>query len=116
MKLHRGDVWNVRFDPQVGEEIGKTRPAVIVSDDKVGILHVKMVVPITEWKTHFVDYSWFVRLTFGASSGLSKESAADCYQLKSVSEQRFAGRLGKLRDQDMQRIVESIMICVGGTL
>ena len=46
--MRRGDVWLINLDPTVGAEIKKTRPAVIVNDDAVGILPLKVIVPITE--------------------------------------------------------------------
>lgn len=46
--MRRGEVWLVRLDPKVGAEIGKTRPDAIVSDDEVGVLPLKVIVPITD--------------------------------------------------------------------
>jgi mRNA interferase MazF len=51
--MHRGDVWLINLDPTVGAEIKKTRPAVIVNDDAVGILPLRVIVPITEWKDRY---------------------------------------------------------------
>lgn len=45
----RGEVWNVNFDPSVGAEIRKIRPAVVISSDAVGRLPIKIVVPATEF-------------------------------------------------------------------
>jgi mRNA interferase MazF len=46
----RGEVWDICFDPSVGAEIQKTRPAVVVNIASVGRLPLRMVVPITDWK------------------------------------------------------------------
>jgi mRNA interferase MazF len=43
----RGEVWLVDFDPAIGAEIRKVRPAVIISMDTMGRLPLRMVVPIT---------------------------------------------------------------------
>ncbi|MBU0732774.1 MAG: type II toxin-antitoxin system PemK/MazF family toxin, partial [Proteobacteria bacterium] len=43
----RGEVWLINLDPTLGSEIKKTRPAVIVNDDAIGILPLKVIVPIT---------------------------------------------------------------------
>lgn len=48
--MRRGEVWLVTLDPIVGSEMGKTRPAVIVSKDAVGILPLKIIVPMIEWQ------------------------------------------------------------------
>jgi len=51
--MRRGEIWLINLDPTVGAEIRKTRPAVIVNDDEVGILPLKVVVPVTEWKDRY---------------------------------------------------------------
>lgn len=46
--MRRGQVWLYNSNPTVGDEIGKTRPAVIVNNDEIGTLQLKIIVPITE--------------------------------------------------------------------
>jgi mRNA interferase MazF len=58
----RSEIWLINLDPTVGSEIRKTRPAVIVSDDAIGILPLKVIVPITEWKDRYAVAPWLVRL------------------------------------------------------
>jgi len=60
--MRRGEVWLINLDPTVGAEIKKTRPAVIVNDDAIGILPLKVIVPITEWKDRYAVAPWLVRL------------------------------------------------------
>lgn len=43
--MRRGEIWLVALEPTVGAEIGKTRPAVIVSDETVGIFYLKLLFP-----------------------------------------------------------------------
>ena len=59
----RGEIWLVDFDPAVGAEIRKARPAVVVSVDSIGKLPLRIVVPITDWKDAYAAYAWFVDLT-----------------------------------------------------
>ena len=61
----RGEVWLVDFDPSVGAEIRKLRPAVVVSVDTAGRLPLRVVVPVTDWKPQYATYAWF---TFIAAS------------------------------------------------
>jgi mRNA interferase MazF len=68
----RGEVWLVRLDPTIGTEISKTRPAVIVNDDAIGILPLKVIVPITDWKQPFTTRPWMVYLDPIAENGLRK--------------------------------------------
>jgi mRNA interferase MazF len=46
----RGEVWLADFDPAVGAEIQKVRPALVISLDSIGRLPLRMVVPLTDWK------------------------------------------------------------------
>lgn len=50
----RGEIWRVSFDPTIGAEITKARPAVVISSDAVGRLPIKLVAPITDWKDYAV--------------------------------------------------------------
>ena len=93
----RGDVWLVSFDPTVGAEIRKVRPAVVVTAAGVGRLPFQIVVPLTDWKPHYVNASWFVAPPATAANGLSKDSGADAFQVKSVSENRFVNAWVKRR-------------------
>lgn len=109
----RGDVWTVNFDPSVGAEIGKARPAVVIGVESIGRLPLQLVVPITDWKPVFASFPWFVELTPNATNGLSKLSGADAFQVKSVSEARFVRRLGQITAAQTIEIADAIALCVG---
>ena len=66
--MDRGEVWKINLDPTIGAEIKKTRPAVIVNDDGVGILPLRVIVPITDWKMNYEIASWM------ASVGAKRKS------------------------------------------
>ena len=109
----RGEVWQIRFDPAEGDEIKKIRTAVVISENAVGRLRLKIVVPITEWKPRYASYPWFVLLTPTPTNGLTKDSGADAFQVKSVSETRFLNRLGELTAGQLDGIANAIAVCVG---
>jgi mRNA interferase MazF len=104
----RGEVWLISLDPTVGPEIRKTRPAVIVNDDSIGALPLKVIVPITEWKERFTIAPWLVRVEPAPDNGLDKTSAADAFQVRSVAQQRFVRRLGRLTDSQMAEIARAL--------
>jgi len=108
--MHRGEVWLVNLDPTVGAEIKKTRPAIIVSDDAIGILPLRVVVPVTEWKRRYAVAPWMVRLDPGEESGLDKTSAADAFQVRSVAQERLVRQLGAISDVGMQEIAEALAV------
>jgi mRNA interferase MazF len=52
---NRGEIWMIDFDPAVGAEIQKVRPAVVISVDTVGRLPLRLVVPVTDWKPRYAS-------------------------------------------------------------
>jgi mRNA interferase MazF len=106
--LRRGEVWLINLDPTVGSEIRKTRPAVIVNDDSIGILPLKIIVPITEWKDRYSVAAWMVRIDPTIDNGLTKVSAADAFQVRSVAEARFVRRLGRLSEVEVIAVTAAL--------
>lgn len=106
--VSRGDVWLVNFDPTIGSEIKKTRPAVIVSSDALGILPVHVVVPITDWKERYTKNLWHIKIVNDAANGLDKVSAVDALQIRSVSVDRLTKKVGRVSSTIMEEIVAAI--------
>ena len=104
----RGEIWLVNFDPTVGTEIQKTRPAVVVSSDAVGRLPIKLVTPLTDWKEYFASNIWHVRIDPDPTNGLTKVSAVDTLQLRGIDRQRFIRKLGDVASTTMEAIVLAI--------
>lgn len=109
----RGQIWEVNFDPTIGAEIEKLRPAIVVNTQEAGRLPLCIVVPITDWKTQFENFFWFVHLPPSQASGLYKESGADCFQVKSISINRFIRKLGRVTEKQLEDIACAITLCVG---
>jgi len=51
--MKQGEIWLINLDPTVGAVIKKTRPAIIVNDNALGKLPLKIIVPITDWKDRY---------------------------------------------------------------
>ena len=113
MNRSRGEVWRVRFDPQIGAEIRKIRPALVLSVDVVGVLPLRIVTPITEWRAKYQTAPWLVYLSPDQFNGLGKESTADCFQVKSVSPSRFQSRIGVVSAGVLAEVAAGIALCVG---
>ena len=109
----RGEIWQVTFEPTIGAEITKTRPALVVSIDEAGRLPLRIVVPITDWKPSFAHFFWFIHLPASKENGLAKDSGADCFQIKSLSIQRFVRKLGIATDEQMENIACAVALCIG---
>jgi mRNA interferase MazF len=108
--MHRSEIWLVRLDPTIGTEISKTRPAVIVNDDRIGILPLKVIVPITDWKEIFSTRPWMVCIQPSSENGLNKISGVDTFQVRSVSENRLLKKLGQVDNDTMQQISEALAL------
>ena len=100
--MKQGEIWLVDFAPKIGDEIDKRRPALIASTDAMGRLRLKVVVPITDPATS--SQSWHIAIDPDSSNGLLKRSVADCFQVKSISYDRFIKRLGVLSTDDMDEV------------
>src|SRR5437588_8008649 len=109
----RGDIWLIDFDPSVGAEIRKIRPAVVISLDTIGRLPLRIVVPLTDWQDPFAKLPWFVHLPMSATNGLTKDSGADAFQVKSVSESRFVRCVGLVTSAQLDDIASAVAMCVG---
>ena len=102
--MKRREVWWVNFDPSIGEEVKKKRPAVIVSNDAANkFLNRVQVVPLTS-RTDRVYPSEAVVVFEG------KESKAMADQLWTVSKSRLFSQAGILSPEDMRRVEEAIKI------
>lgn len=108
----RSEIWRVNFDPTIGTEIKKTRPAVVISSDAVGRLPIKLVAPITDWKDYFFNNLWHVKISPTAENGLSKLSTVDTLQLRGIDTQRFIEKLGTVDEITMEEILLAIVTVI----
>lgn len=108
----RGDIWRVELDPTRGVEMQKTRPAVVVNAEGVGKLPLRVIVPLTGWQEAFASLSWMTKVEPEAETGLSKESAADAFQIRSVDIARFRDRTGTVPEETLERIVAAVALIV----
>jgi mRNA interferase MazF len=102
--MKRGEVWWVEFDPAVGTEIRKTRPAVIVSNDSANRnLARVVVVPLTGNTGR--TYPGEAVVTVG---GQSSKAMAD--QIMAADKARLKSQLGTLQKADMLAVEDAIKI------
>ena len=111
--MRKAEIWLINLDPTLGVEIQKTRPAVIVNEDAIGILPLRVIVPLTAWQDRYAMAAWMVRIDPEPSNGLSKPSAADAFQIRSVAQERFVRCIGRVSEQNLADILKAIRIVIG---
>lgn len=109
----RGEIWWVNFDPSLGEEIRKLRPALVVGLNELGRTGLRIIVPVTKDKGRYRKAPWFFRLRATKGNSLTVDSEVDASQVKSISVQRFKERIGTVTAAQLSEIVEGIALCIG---
>ncbi|MBM4286617.1 MAG: type II toxin-antitoxin system PemK/MazF family toxin [Deltaproteobacteria bacterium] len=108
--MRRGEVWLINLDPTIGAELKKIRPAVIINDDALGMLPLKVIVPLTAWKQHYRQAPWLVYIAPTEANGLDNPSAADTFQVRSLSQERLVRCLGRLTESDLKNISSALAL------
>jgi len=105
--VKRGDVWWVEFDPAVGSEIKKTRPAVILSNDLANRqLSRVIVIPLTSNTGRLYPGEAAVEI-----GGRSSKAMAD--QLMAADKSRLKSRLGAISKAELAAVEDAIALHLG---
>ena len=102
--MKRGEVWWVNFDPSIGGEIRKKRPAVIISNNAANqFLNRVQVVPLTSSVGKLYPSEAYITLR-------RKKTKAMADQLTTVSKKRLINQAGSLSKTELEGIERAIMI------
>lgn len=111
--MKRGEIWLVNLDPTLGAEIRKTRLCVIVNDDIIGRLPLKVIAPLTDLKERYRSVPWMLCLEPDALNGLSKSSAIDLFQVKCLAEERLVHKIGEITPVQLLQVQKALMLVFG---
>jgi mRNA interferase MazF len=109
MNIKRGEIYLVALDPVVGKEISKTRPGVIISNDKNNEFSGTVtILPITSRNLKRI-YPFEVFLSKGSGS-LPKDSKVKADQIRTLDKTRIIRLIGELRKDDINEIEKALKI------
>lgn len=108
--MNTRDIFLVDLNPTKGAEMQKTRPCIIVSNNDIGVLPLKVVVPFIGYKDIHKGKSWLVVVEPNEANGLSKISTADTLNIRSVSDERILKKIGSIDELTYQKLIEAIKV------
>ena len=111
--MKQKEIWLINLDPSIGAEIRKTRPCIILNDDSIGVLPLKVIAPITDYKEKYKIVPWMIQLIPDKLNNLEKISVIDVFQVRSVSEKRLIRKLGVIREDDILKAKEALKLVFG---
>ena len=102
--IRRGEIWWVRFDPSIGGEIRKTRPAVVVSNDRFNVGNNRVqVVPLTSSEKRLYLFEAHVIIR-----GRQNKAMAD--QIRTIAKERLGEKIGHVTIEEMKAIEKAIRV------
>ena len=111
--MRRGEIFWVDFDPALGAEVNKRRPAVIVSNDGANATATRLgrgvvaVVPVTSNIDRIFAFQVFLD---AAVTGLDRDSKAQAEQVRSVSVDRVGDRVGALSGEMIEAVDDALRL------
>jgi mRNA interferase MazF len=108
--LNQKEIWLVNLDPTIGAEIKKTRPCVILNNDAIGVLPLKVIAPITDYKPRYKNVPWMVKLSPNDMNNLDKISVIDLFQVRSVSKERLVRKIGEISEQELEQCRKALEV------
>jgi len=112
MDYKRGDIVLVNFNPQKKkEEVGKVRPAIIMSDTELNdVLDLVSVIALT---TNLIEDSEPLRIRIKKREALKVDSDAMIEQLRSISKERIKERVATVSEEEMEKIAYGVKLMLG---
>jgi mRNA interferase MazF len=106
--MKQGEIWQVNLDPTIGSEMKKIRPCLILNSNLIGKLPLKIVAPITDFKSHYESVPWMVTIEPNSKNNLIKKSTIDIFQVRSLSQKRLIKKIGTVDKNIMQKCKEAL--------
>jgi len=107
----RGEIWLVSLEPVVGHEIGKTRPALIISNNRNNqFADTITVLPISSKTEKIYPFETFISKE---EASLPKDSKVKANQIRTIDKKRFVKFISRLREEKLKQMEQAILIHLG---
>jgi len=104
----RGEIWLTALEPVKGSEIGKTRPALVISNNKNNEFSSTItVIPITSSLEKVYPFEVAI---LKYKTGLKSDSKIKCNQIRTVDRERLIKPLNKISMQIMKKVENALLI------
>ena len=106
MDLNRGDIIGINLNPKKGDEIGKVRPCIVISDNESNsILNTIMVMPLS---TKLMDNMAPFRVRLKKRGDLVHDSDVLINQVRTLSKLRIKEKIASITDEEYQNIIQNL--------
>jgi len=106
MDLSRGDIVGINLNPKKGDEVGKVRPCIVISDNESNqILDTIIVMPLS---TQLIDDMLPFRLRLEKRENLEKDSDILINHIRTISNKRVTSFIGKITEDEYELIIENL--------
>jgi len=114
-KVKRGDIFLVNFDPALGSEIQKVRPALVLQNDIDNEYSPVTIVAAVSSYTHDEKVYPTEVFVHAREGGLDRDSVVLLNQLRTIDKQRLRKRLGSIRSETIDEVERALQISLGIT-
>lgn len=104
----RGEIWELAFPKTKENSTAHPIFVLILSSDALGVLPLRIVVPLVPWLDRYASVPWMVRVPPVLHSGLDAPAAADALRMQSVSTALLTRRVGELPRAIVDRVGEAV--------
>ena len=111
--IHRGEIYLCAFDPTVGHEIRKTRPALVIQNDIGNKYSPLTIVAAISTTVSSVPYPVEVIVVPTGANGLDAQSSIRLDQIRTVDHRRLIRRLGTVDSSTLAKVDDAIRISLG---
>ncbi len=108
--MKQGEIWQINLNPTIGSEMKKVRPCIILNNNMVGKLALKVIAPLTDFKEHYRVVPWMVVIEPNSQNGLKKISTIDLFQVRSLSQKSLVKKIGSVNKEILVACKESLDI------